>query len=400
MVRQTRTVPVETGMAVLSESDRQALVDEVKGEIADDLELETFDYKLEQRAREAEEEFGSGVAEEIEVRIYRLEAGKPNEYIEAMPKSQFSRDTIRNTYGGGTYQFVARFRNKILSRAVERIARPLLGMNSGPMAASAFTPDKMQEVLRGELGQIGQMFTTALDRMMQVVTQSQPKAKTTTELLQELQMMREIMGGNVAPSPPQDPYAILALATELAGKMSPQPNDENSLLMEGIKQFGPLLTNLAGGQQGPQGSSAQGLNNQPRVLPPLPPQPRPIPSQTMPANSSAPIIQPDEANMNMMINMYLKTLVANAQADNDPMTYAQAIMDFMGDDEAVKLANNPDWFKLLCERVPEAAPFEVWFNELREGIIYLTKPDEPGTPADIQNNDGAANAADPVPAGP
>lgn len=104
--------------------------------------------------------------------------------------------------------------------------------------------------------------------------------------------------------------------------------------------------------------------------------------------------------MNMMINMYLKTLVANAQADNDPMTYAQAIMDFMGDDEAVKLANNPDWFKLLCERVPEAAPFEVWFNELREGIIYLTKPDEPGTPADIQNNDGAANAADPVPAGP
>jgi len=75
--------------------------------------------------------------------------------------------------------------------------------------------------------------------------------------------------------------------------------------------------------------------------------------------------------------MYLNMLIANAHADNDPATYAQLMIDLVGDEAAIQFANAPDWFEQLCAEEPRAANFRKWFEELRIVVLELTKPEVP-----------------------
>ena len=337
-------------------------------------------------------ELGSN-ADDAKVNVHLMEPGKPSAFVDSFTPGDFSLEMLKQAYGPGTYKIQIRANGRIIPGG--RVVRIAKSINMAPgVPIPQFAPDKLIDTMNIGFERLGSMFAQAL----QSLATNQPKPKTTMETLEELRLMREIMGGNAAPAPPQDPYAILSLASELAGKMNPGPQDENTVLLEGIKQFGPLLQTIMAGQQGQPA----------RALPPPQARPGPAPApQGSPesdrraiaqAPDSVPLQTSENVDVSLMINMYLKTLVANAQADNDPMTYAQAIMDFMGDDEAVKLANNPEWFKLLCERVPEAAPYQIWFDELRQGILYLTKPDGLDTHGDIQNPDDPENAPESLPA--
>jgi hypothetical protein len=344
-------------------------------------------------------ELGSSV-DDAKVNVYQMEAGKPMAFVDSFAPNDFSLETLKQIYGAGTYKIQIRANGRIIPGGkTVRIAK---AVNPSGIPVPQFAPDKLIDTMNIGFERLGSMFAQAI----QSLSANQPKPKTTMETLEELRLMREIMGGNAAPAPPQDPYAILSLASELAGKMNPGPQDENTVLLEGIKQFGPLLQTIMSGQQGQPASA--GHNGTVRALPQSQARPGPVPSPQGSTESdrravaqelsAVPLQTSENVDVSLMINMYLKTLVANAQADNDPMTYAQAIMDFMGDDEAVKLANNPEWFKLLCERVPEAAPYQIWFDELRQGILYLTKPDELDTHGDIQNPDNPENAPESLPA--
>lgn len=79
--------------------------------------------------------------------------------------------------------------------------------------------------------------------------------------------------------------------------------------------------------------------------------------------------------MNLARKMYLNMLISNAAADNDPATYATMMLDIVGEVEAAKFANNPEWFRMLCNEEPRAANYEAWFSEMRGFILELTKPE-------------------------
>lgn len=336
-------------------------------------------------------ELGSG-ADDAKINVFLLESGKPSAFVDSFSPSEFSLETLKQIYGPGTYKIQIRANGRIIPGGKNvRIAKSLVPV--GPTIPQ-FAPDKLIETMQAGFSQMATMFTQALDRM----AASQPKAKTTMETLQELQIMREIFGVNSAPQ--TNPVDVINVALELAGKINPGPSDENTVLMEGIKQFGPLLTQLVG--SGPQAPAGMNGSRVAPTVPALPPRPVPIPTHPAPVQVHAPAesqapqqsasisVNPQD-QQNMMINLYLQTLLANARADNDTMTYAEVILDYMGDDEATKLANNPDWFSMLCQRVPEAANYPGWFEELRQNILVLTKPENSGIQ---ENNDNNAASVD------
>ena len=380
MVRKTEVGQLSVDQQIANEVERQ--VDLQRPSIVPQYDNDDDDFSV----GNVLAELGTGY-DDAKVNVYLMEPGKPGAFVDSFAPNDFSLEMLKQTYGAGTYKIQIRAGGRIIPGG--RVVRIAKSLNSGTVSVPQFAPDKLIETMNIGFERLGSMFAQAI----QSLAANQPKLKTTVETLEELRLMREIMGGNVQPAPAQNSMDLLNLAAELAGKMNPGPQDENTVLLEGIKQFGPLLQTLMAGQ--PAHNGGPGLNGQQRVLPQPHSQPMAAP---VPAPAPVPSLSPSPqgADMNMLIDMYLKTLLANARADNDPMTYAQTTIDYMGDEEAVKLATNPQWFDLLCQRIPDAAAHKEWFEELRTGILYLTKPEE----VDKQNETGLSvelpNATNPI----
>jgi hypothetical protein len=309
-------------------------------------------------------ELGSG-SEDAKVNVYQIESGKPNAFVDSFSPGDFSLEGLKQTYGAGTYHIQVRANGRIVTRRVVRIAKP-----ANPTIPLHYQPpmqdqNRVIEAMQKGFQEMGQMFANALGQL----AQNQPKPKSTLEQFVEFQLMKEVFGGNQQSS---DPMKVIELAKEFAGMMNPQPADENSLLMEGIKTFGPLLSQQLNG--------APQVNHQPRpvaqlasgVVMPA------IPTMTVvPPIQPVQPVQPAQDAPDMIINMYIRTLVANAKADNDPVTYANVILDLVGEETAKGFISRPDWFDEIVKRNAEAAPYREWFEELKNAIFLLTNPEIP-----------------------
>ena len=88
--------------------------------------------------------------------------------------------------------------------------------------------------------------------------------------------------------------------------------------------------------------------------------------------------------MNFARKMFLNMLISNAKADNEPSTYAAMIIDMTGEKKAREFAAAPDWFDQLCKEEPRAVDYRAWFQELKDSVEEMLKPDEqePGLTTD------------------
>jgi len=312
---------------------------------------------------------GPGI--DAKVNVYHLDGNRNKAFARAYLPAEFSLESVQQEFGPGDYEIHVRKDGKLATRKVLRIAAPKnQPVNSAPN--SGMETARVIEAMQNGFKEMGTMFATALAGL----ASNQPKPKTTMEMLQEMQLMREIMGVNNAPvAPSSDPMHVMELAMNLAEKIQPRVGEPGTgeVIMEAIKNFGPML--------------AQGMQNAPRpvMIPQLSQNPVPAPSQITPAQEiQAPITQPvmEDNQMNIARKYYMNLLIANAEADNDPTTYAQLMIDLVGENAATEFVNAPDWFEKLCAEEPRAQNHKVWFDEMRGIIQELTKPDEPAIDKD------------------
>lgn len=311
---------------------------------------------------------GPGI--DAKVNVYQLDQNRNKSFVRAFMPTEFSLEAVQSEYGPGDYEIHVRKDGRLATRKVIKIAVPKnqpanVAVNSGIESA------RILETMQNGFKEMGAMFANALAGL----AANQPKPKTAMETLQELQMMKEIMGVNNAPAAPAaDPLQMVELAMNLAEKIQPRVGEPGAseVIMEAIKNFGPLLQNAS--QNRPVNSLPQlPVQQHPAIVPPQ------MPVQTASAEQSPQPIQPTEDDqMNLARKMYLNMLVSNAQANNDPTTYANLMLDLAGEDEALKFANDPQWFEKLCGEEPKATPYKEWFDELRNIVIELTKPENPG----------------------
>jgi hypothetical protein len=64
-------------------------------------------------------------------------------------------------------------------------------------------------------------------------------------------------------------------------------------------------------------------------------------------------------------------LIKNAANDNDPVTYANVILDLVGGEKANELLNRDDWFTWLVEQDARVQSYQQWFIELRAIVLDL-----------------------------
>jgi hypothetical protein len=123
--------------------------------------------------------------------------------------------------------------------------------------------------------------------------------------------------------------------------------------------------------------------------PVVPVAPRPMPA--------APVVPPNqETNPMMRVLIWLQGqvpgLLQKAAKDLDPEVYAVVLLDELpAGSDAVAVRNymaRDDWWQWVIKYVPQAAPYQEWFTELRNAIISEID-------AMIEEATGAGSVADP-----
>lgn len=336
-------------------------------------------------------ELGSSGAD-AKVNVYQLDDKKNRAFVGSFLPGDFSIEQIQLQYGAGEYAVEVRKDKKWLKKTTVKIAAPRnINAMAAPLPVTGIGDTKILETMQAGFKEMSAMFANAIGGLVA----NQPKPKTAMEMLQELQMMKEIMGVNNQPAAPAaDPMQMMEIAMNLAEKIQPRVGEPGTgeVIMEAIKNFGPLLQ--------------QGLQRQqtvPVMMPQLPHVqiPAPVaPTLQMPDGTPAPITQnqptQETDDMNLARKMYLNLLVSNAQANNDPSTYANLMLDLAGEQAALEFANDPQWFEKLCAEEPRAANFREWFDELRLMVLELTKPENEGINEGDKANNGPAPAPDNV----
>lgn len=314
---------------------------------------------------------GPGI--DAKVNVYQLDQNRNKAFVRAYMPSEFSLESLQSEYGPGDYEIHVRKDGRLATRKVVKIATP---KNPNPVSLTPHTgvgDTKIIEAMQNGFKEMGAMFANALSGL----AANQPKAKSTMEMLQELQLMREIMGANVQ-AQQVDPLKILDVATNLAEKITPRTGEpgNNEILLEAIKNFGPILVNAA------QQKQPLSLQNQPLPQIQQLPQTQQITETLSNHSENKGLLQ-----MQMMKKYYLGLLVSQAQNDNDPLTYANMMLDIIGEEKSLELVNADNWFERLCAEEPRASGYKAWFESMRECIIELTKPESNDTTGITANQD-------------
>ncbi len=263
-------------------------------------------------------------------------------------------------YGPGDYQVRVYDSGGLRARKSIAIDAPLNAPVPG-QTPPPYMVDKLVENMNSGFEKMGAMFAQALGQL----AANQPKPQSRAEMIQELAMMREMFGGNQ--QQPTDPLGVLNLAKELSTLINPPPNDENTMMMEGLKMFAPLLQNQF---NGPAPNFQANLMPNPSGNPPLQANPQLIAPAPITAGPVA-NVQAQQESPEMFITLYLKGLVANAKADKDPLPYAHVILDMAGEQVVRQMIASPTWFDEIVKRVPEAAQHQPWFEELKANMVEI-----------------------------
>jgi len=301
---------------------------------------------------------GPGI--DAKVNVYQLDKNKNKAFVGAFLPTEFSLEAIQTNFGPGDYEVHVRKDGRLATRKVLRIAHPV--SNSMPAVLPQMGQpqnDKIIEAMQNGFKEITTMFSNALGQL----ASNQPKPKTTMEMLQEMSMMREIMGVNNQPQ--IDSMKVLETAMTLAEKITPRTGEPGAgeIIMETLKNLGPVFNKVLENQN----------QSRPQISPMILPTPQPVNSLAVPAN----IPQQNESDeMNVMKRYYLNMLIAQAQNDNDTLTYANMLLDVVGEEKALEFINSPNWFENLKAEDARVANHQAWFERMRADVLELTKPEE------------------------
>lgn len=338
----------------------------------DDGEFEKTDEEI---LRDVLSELGGSA--ETKINVYQIEQGKPMAFAGSFAPDNFSLDAIQASYGAGEYMIHVRSNGRLATRRVVRIAKPLIT-----------APNNTQNDAQNLAQIIAENNRQLMDQFKLLIPQQTPKS--TVEMLTELKLMKEVLGGDNSGNS-MDAIKVfmdgMKMGREVAeGAPEQKEPSTTQLLMEGVKSLGPIL--------------AAGAMNAKMAQPVYNPQPVTVPAdaaikpiENAPQNTE--ILPPESQAMSIQEQMFFNLLISNAERDNNPEPYANMLLDLVGNDQAELMLNDNNWFKTLCEKEPRAQAFEAWFVELRAIMLDIIQnekhlTDENGNVINGANTDNSS----------
>ncbi len=298
-----------------------------------------------------------GAADAV-VNVYRQGEGKNMSFLFRTNPGEMSGGEImekcRDRFGTGDYRVHIRkgprlVANKPFSVEAEKDDEIEPAKNGGLDMLAFIT--MMQENNK----QTMTMFTEA----MKAFAGSQNNAPVFDPVAAQASLMQQLASLKQMSEPKdqsKDAVAMLIQGLTLAKELGPKDGETNSsdILLEGIRQFAPALTNAA------QQIQARGPGN--AALPP-------------PGDPQANADADREREMGLrqvMFRQQLGFLVQNAANGKNPELYAELLLDQLGEKVVLEFIAQPDALDRLIATNPDVGNYRGWFEALRGSILELT----------------------------
>jgi len=307
-------------------------------------------------------ELGEDAADSV-VKIFRITAANPRGvYIYEMSPAEFSLKNVSDSYGGGKFLFVVlvpqvddtgrKTGRKVFAK---RMVAEIDGLpkvpkrEDAPVAAPA---DHLANVMMQGFQKLGELIIAA-----------KPAPVSRREMLEEMQLYKNLFAPAVPAAPAADPFAQLESVLSIADRLRPPGGDGDSGAMLGlVRELGAMWK--------------ASLNAKPGAAQlPAPSAPLPAtPTDAAPAPVAAPEAEtlPEDPVMlqKAMERMAVNELLSQAEANSDVVQLAAQLHPQLNDDFMGRIARE-DYLDELALVNPRVKLFKVWFDKLRAEVLRL-----------------------------
>ena len=341
--KRTTTVTEE------AEPEEAEYIEVIDGEDDEDQQLDALEGMISEFA---------GAADAI-VNVYRQGEGKNMSFLFRTNPGEMTGGEImekcRDRFGTGDYRVHIRkgprlVANRPFSVEAEKEDEKPDAKNGGLDTMAFIT------MLQESNKQTMAMFTEA----MKAFAGSQNNAPSFDPIAAQTAMIQSVATLKGLAEPKDDSknaVAMLIQGLTLARELGPKDGETNSsdILLEGIKQFGPALTNAANTMQ------AKGAPGNAALPPPGDPQ------------AVADAAREREMGLRQaMLRQQLGFLVKNAADGKNPELYAELLLDQLGEKVVLDFVGQPDALEKLVAVNADVATYSQWFEALRNSILELT----------------------------
>lgn len=305
--------------------------------------------------------------------------------------AQFGLRGIQTDFGPGDYRI------KVHDANGRMIHNSLYSIDLPPNAEkSANLPAAAPSNSSGDIAQLAASIQQGFTQMAAIIAESLratvPAQQSRKDMLDEMVMMKTVFA-----APPQSGMLELVNAMRAFKEIMPRAEGAETttadVFMGLVEKFAPLIVEQA---KAAQAAPVQVPVIQPRPQPAalLRPAPAPIPTpQPAPVNPlTQNPTQPTEDQVNVLERAFwsaqLSTLVRMAEADREPATYAEVVLDqvpaMVDDEQVLAFLHKPNLMQELAQIDERVLNHVAWFEQLRRHMIqYLT---DDGTEDDTDEN--------------
>ena len=328
------------------------------------------------------------------VKIWRVDRmRKENAFIDEIVPQEFTLKWLKDEHGGGVYRVRVYVPQRdddgmVIPSRVKLTANKQIIIDGAPRVKRD-EPGALVPAQNNELLLMG--FTKMAEAMHQGFSQlaQQNKQPGVTELLQQMMLMKQVMGGD---RPSVDPMVMLTNVMKMSKEMSEfstvaRGGDDDGGSVGGAvmwKLFEKVMEGINKMQSpgGPQPDPAPLLdvNGQPLMpAPPLAPVTDLHPPLAAPLAGSVQTPAPtteDSDDMNTLImKAALADVLKHAERNTPPAEYAASVFDTLPD-SVLDFLEQDDWLATLKAFDERAARFPMWLQAVRDELLRLDKEDE------------------------
>ncbi len=325
-------------------------------------------------------------------------------------------ETLRDHYSGGLFRVQVRnAKGELRKNRVLEVEPP--PPDPEPAAAQAPAPDpdaglagvlrEVLEELRGSRAQDRELLLEAVRGARQPAQPALDPIQLQSSILEMIRSVHELAGPRS-----DDGIETFLRALEVARSFQGGGGGggESSVLLEGLRMFGPQIVNSLQTAGPGAGRGGNGRAGPPRAMAPAAApeafgmDPRAAGAQATGASAADPSsagAQPApegaRASAAEAAQSSVLLLLQGAQRDADPYAYATVALDAIGEEAAWQYFGRPGAVEELAQAVPQVQPFLEWFREFGREVAALLAPEDgsAGEGADAHSTESPLPHGDP-----
>ncbi len=333
-----------------------------------------------------------------EIRVYRPQKGKGalGYLFACLPAELPIMDKLRDEYGGGTFE-VRVLKDKRIFRRKTVIVEPPLKKAAAPIVDQSAS---MAEVMAQGFTRLGELIVQS--NAQQVV----PVGNTMADMLQNMALMKQVMGEQ---APQINPLKQLKDLAEIQSMMGGGSGDKsetnvNDVLLTLAETVLPKLAEVGAVQEQQNQGTIGGIEaeNNKQNMPAGEGQLQAMPGmhENRLQNPTSPTNKP--VGKRNPMKMHLIFLCAQAKMNRDPATYANMVLDNTPDeklDELVEFMTSASAIDEMAKTHSAVANHREWFERLgKEILAQLIDTDQPEASGDGDAKEGELLTSDEKPA--